>query len=215
MKNKFKYIESYYDVSEIINFYNKINDAWTDNTFKIDKINYGVSGCWDVPLHLEIESNPVHGLIKKLREDFGNFYLNTGSLRYQAYPFLPHSDIQQDYAVLDFLKLKNAKKYMTFLIPLTWKEHVHPGTAFFSSPPELNEDLYRDRLDVLPHFSKEYENEMIRYSVSGIVDWKNSGDLVMWEDFVFHSTTDHHSYNFSKDPAQFCKSFLSIRVYLV
>ena len=219
MKKKFEYIESYYDVTEIIDFFNKINDPWSKNIHPTEKSPYGLCGCSDVSLHLEIEDNPIHGLLEKIFKDFGHHGKLTvlehlTSIRYQSYPFLPHSDISPDCSVIEYLRSKGAKKYLTFVLPLTWKENVHPGTAFFNSPPLLNEDLYREHLDVLPHYTEKHQVEMSRYSVAAIFEWKNPGDLIVWEDFVFHSTTDHHTYEFSEDPERYSKSFLSIRAYV-
>lgn len=219
MNNNFKYIESYYDVTSIINFFNEINDPWSRNLITTDRSIYGIAGCSDVSLRLEIKHNPIHGLIEKLFKDFGdygklNIIPHLTSLRYQSYPFLPHSDISPDCSVIEYLRSVGAKKYLTFVIPLTWKENVHPGTAFFNSPPVLTENLYREHLDVLPHYTEKYQVEMSRYSVADIIHWKNPGDLVMWEDFIFHSTTDHHTYEFSDNPERYSKSFLSIRTYV-
>ena len=50
----------------------------------------------DRPLRLENPANPLHELIPQLKEDFGNFYLHTGSIRYLYYPYSPHTDVRSN-----------------------------------------------------------------------------------------------------------------------
>lgn len=214
MADKFKFIESYYDVTEIKNyFFNKIKDDLSGGPTKSKFSAYGYNGCWDIPLRLENDDNPIHQLIEKLKEDFGDFTIipTDASIRLMSYPFTVHSDLSS--ALLAHLRSVGATTYKTFLIPLSWEQPSTPGTAFFNSPPRLDEPLYKEKLDILPHYSEEARSEMDRYSVAAIYKWKNPGDLVAWDDFVYHSTLDSHDYQYSLEPNNIAKKFISMRVY--
>ena len=216
MADKFKLIESYYDVTEINDyFFNKIKDDLSGGPKKSKSSAYGVVGCWDIPLRLENDDNPIHQLIKKLEDDFGDFTIMTmeSSIRLMSHPFTVHSDLSSTYALLNYIRSVGAKTYKTFLIPLSWEQPSTPGTAFFNSPPRLDEPLYKEKLDILPHYSEETQDEMVRYSVAAIYKWKNPGDLVAWDDFVYHSTLDSHNYQYSLEPKNIAKKFISLRVY--
>ena len=221
MTNNLKFIESYYhienyyNVDEINTYFDKINDDLSGGPKTNKSSAYGYAGCWDTPLRLENIDNPIHKLLDKLKQSFGDFDLipNNASIRHLSHPFTVHDDTGTRYILIDFLKSVGAKRYLTFLIPLSWQLETTPGTAFFSSPPKLHEPLYREKLDILPHYSEEKQSEMAKYSVSAIFKWKNPGDLIAWKDFVFHSTLDSHTYKYSLEPDGIAKKFISMRVY--
>ena len=153
----------------------------------------------------------MHILFDKLQNDYGEFDIIEGSIRYLCAPFLPHTDIANS----KYLKeIKDTKRnYCTFLIPLSWKNGYTPGTVFFNSPPNLNEDLYSECQAILPKYTPAFEKESWSFSVKEIYQWKNPGDLIVWHDFWWHGTTAPETYtSYSKDPRNWVKEFITIRV---
>jgi hypothetical protein len=204
-------------VKEIKNYFEKINDSLlaSRGPFSSIKCALGWAGCWDRSLHLERLDNPIHQVIEKLKQDYGNFFIQECSIRYLSAPFLPHSDVRN----LDWIKRmkqSNYKEGFTFLIPLSWKDDYHPGTAFFNCPPNINEPLYVDMLDILPRYADDYvhkNTDMMNFSVRDTVRWNNPGDLISWENWQWHSSCHFgdHDYPYSKD--SWVKEFISIETY--
>ena len=130
------------------------------------------------------------------------------SIRYQAYPFAPHSDIKN----IEWLLGNKSQGYTegyTFLIPLWWDENCNPGTAFFNNPAKLSELHYTEAQDVLPEI---VDNSNIKnFSVKEIVNWINPGDLIAWKNFQWHGSTCSHSYQYSTK--KYCKEFISIETF--
>jgi len=164
-------------------------------------------GCWDRPLRLEVDDNPIHQLLDMLKKDFGEFIIHTSSIRYLAYPFTLHTDIRGSEWLLE--SRKKYKTGWTLLIPLAWDEGYNPGTAFFSSPPQDNEPLYIEKQDVLPKL--ENPSYAKHFSVKSLVKWKNPGDLVFWENYMFHCSM--HDPNWTYSDSKHCKEFISIETF--
>jgi len=208
MHDEIVHKEHYISESEVIaikDYYKKINDAlgpWPNRHCGPDE--------GDKSLHLD-QPSPVHALIKKLKQDFGNFYIHMSSIRYQSYPFAPHSDIRNVEWLLN-IKSRGYIEGYTFLIPLWWNENCNPGTAFFNNPAKLSEPHYTEAQDVLPEMV--YENFDIRnFSVKEIVNWTNTGDLIAWKNFQWHSGTRSPGYQYSTK--KHFKEFISIETFRV
>ncbi len=194
-------------VSDIKTFFDKkIRDKLSGGPYESKQLESGMEGCWDRSLHFEIKENPIHALITSLQKDFGGFHINESSIRYMAYPFVPHSDIRSS----EWLQEQRQNFYpgYTFLIPIWWKEDYNPGTAFFSSPPENDEQLYIEQQDVLPKFSEQHKKQARNFGVKQIVKWKNTGDLIAWKNFQWHCSLSQANYTYSDKT--WCKEFISI-----
>jgi len=211
LKDDIYFFEKYHDITEIKYFYDEImQDTFTTEIYDAKKANTDFCGSWDRPLRLEIKGNPFHKLLDKIQDDFGQFDIITGSVRHLASPFLPHLDVNNR----DTMRLQHysSRKYGTFVIPLAWKDGYKAGTGFYTSPPSTDEDLYVDHLDKLPEYSPTYKDEELMFSVKKIAYWQNPGDLVSWNNLQWHSTTDPHNWEYSKEEYNWIKQFITIRV---
>ena len=204
------YKESYVsldDVKAIKTFFDKkITDKLSGGPYQSKQLQSGMEGCWDRSLHFEIVENPIHNLVKKLKEDFGDFVIHESSIRHMAYPFVPHSDIRSSKWLQE--QRQNYTAGYTFLIPLWWKQDYNPGTAFFSSPPKEHQELYIEQQDVLPVFSKEHSKQARNFGVEQIIKWKSKGDLVAWKNFQWHCSLSQKDYLYNDK--NWCKEFISI-----
>jgi hypothetical protein len=203
------------DLEKIRNFYHvKINDSiyHSAGPYSDEKNELGWEGCWDRNLHLEILDNPIHKLIDKLKNEFGQFEIDSCSIRYLSAPFLPHSDVVS-VEWIENLKKLNHKEGWIFLIPLSFVNGYVPGTAFFSCPPRLSEPLYSEMLDILPKFNNQYRKEMKNFSVKKIVKWESAGDLIAWENYQYHGSCDFG--NVVYDRQSWVKEFISIKTYII
>jgi len=200
-------------VNEIREYFNNINDSiyHSGGPYAHEKAKIGWQGCWDRNLHYERVDNPIHQVVSKLKEDFGNFIIHQSSLRYLCAPVLPHTDITANEWLVKY-RDQGYKKGYIFLIPLWWKEGFTPCTPFFNSPANVDEPLYSDLLDVLPNYSNEYQEEARNFSVREIVTWKSPGDLIAWENFQWHSSGQFGHTEYVKD--QWIKEFISIKTWL-
>jgi hypothetical protein len=199
-------------VEEIREYFYRINDSLYASRGPYDhvKSKLGWQGCWDRQLHYERDDNPIHRLIAKLKDDFGDFEIYESSIRYLSAPFLPHSDIRN----IDWLKQYKINGYTTgfiFMIPLSWKENYSPGTAFFNSPANVDEPLYSEMLDILPSYSDEFVAESRNFSVKEIVKWESPGDLVAWENFQWHCSCQFGNAKYKRD--DWLKEFISIETH--
>ena len=161
----------------------------------------------DRPLRLENIDNPIHDLIPLLKEDFGNFYIHTCSIRYIYYPYSPHTDVRNNEDLI-----KNRKNYRhgyTFIIPLSWKSGCNPGTTFFDSPPKEGQELYVEHQDVLTKMQNESRNK--NFGVKRLVSWKNPGDLVAWMNYQYHGSLVNKDYPYNDN--EWCKEFISIETF--
>lgn len=196
-------------VNEIKKYFDKINDSLfaSRGPQPHQKTKLGWQGCWDRNLHYEKLDNPIHQIVSKLKEDFGDFEITESSIRYLSSPFLPHSDIRS-VAWLSEYRDTGYKEGFTYIIPLWWKDGYTPGTAFFNNPANINEPLYSDMLDILPNYSTEYEDEEKNFSVREIIKWKSPGDLIAWENFQWHASCSYG--NITYDREIWAKEFISI-----
>ena len=194
-----KKIKNYFDVT--------INDNFSNGPKPQNKFTHNFTGCQDRPLRLENSDNPLHVVIDKLKQDFGDFYLHTGSIRYMNYPFGPHTDIRTQEWLLE--QRKNYNDGHIFIIPLWWEKNYTAGTAFFSSPPSQNEPLYIEHQSILPQAVDD--REIRNFSVKRLLYWKNPGDLIVWKNYTWHSSFAPNGYNYSHD--KFCKEFISIETW--
>ena len=198
-------------VNEIRDYFNSINDSLSASKgpFVTPKHKLGWQGCWDRQLHFEKENNPIHLVIKKLKDDFGNFEAieNSCSIRYMSAPFLPHSDISST-DLLRTMRDNGYREGFIFLIPLWWREGYNPATVFFNSPANLNEPLYSDMLDILPNYSEEFKEESKNFSIRKIINWDSPGDLIAWENFQWHSSGQIGKVEYDK--TTWVKEFISI-----
>lgn len=189
-------------------FDNVINDSFSNGPKVTNKFTHKYSGCYDRPLRLERNDNPLHLLLEKLKKDFGDFYMHDGSIRYMNYPFGPHTDVVDQTWLLEQRQKTNSDGYI-FLIPLWWEPKYTAGTAFFSSPPQREESLYIEHQNILPVASDSKDTK--NFSIKQIVYWKNPGDLIAWKNFTWHSSLAPRDYNYSHN--KFCKEFISIETW--
>jgi hypothetical protein len=199
-------------VNEIKEYFDKINDSLfaSRGPKSHQKTKLGWQGCWDRNLHYEKLDNPIHRVISKLKEDFGDFEIVESSIRYLSAPFLPHSDIRSS-TWLNEHRNNGYKEGFVYLIPLWWKDGYIPGTAFFNNPANIDEPLYSDMLDILPNYSTEYEDEGRNFSVRKIIKWKSPGDLIAWENFQWHSSCSYGDITYNKNT--WAKEFISIETW--
>jgi hypothetical protein len=202
------------EVNEIRDYFDKINDSLLASRGPRTSVKnkLGWEGCWDRQLHWEKTDNPIHKVVTKLKNDFGNFEVAESSIRYLSAPFLPHSDVKSLEWIED-QKKQNRKEGPIILIALWWDRCYTPGTAFYNSPPNLDELLYSEKLDILPNYSNEYQEDMRNFSVREIIKWQSPGDLIAWENFQFHSSC--HFGNVNYDRTKWVKEFISIETYFV
>jgi hypothetical protein len=215
MQKKIIYKENYIStdlVDQVRVYYEAINDSLlaSRGPFPTEKSTLGWQGCWDRNLHYEKLDSPIHQIVYKLKEDFGDFFIHESSIRYLSAPFLPHLDIRNS----DWLrKLRDSDRRpgFTFLIPLWWKKGYTPGTAFFNSPPNIDEPLYSDMLDILPNYSEQFEKESTQFSVREVVKWQSPGDLIVWENFQWHCSCHYGNIEYNKQ--NWAKEFISIETW--
>jgi hypothetical protein len=198
-----------YLLDKIKEFYKDLNDKLSGGPSELGGEFKSIEkeGCWDLPLRLELDDNPLHILLEMLKKSFGEFIIHDSSIRYLAYPFTPHTDIRSSEWLLE-----NRKKYNTghtMIIPFAWEEGYNPGTAFFSSPPKDGEPLYVEKQDVLPKLQNPGYAK--HFSVKKIFHWKNPGDLLIWENYKFHCSTHDPAWQYTDD--KHCKEFISIETF--
>lgn len=197
------------EVDAIRTYYDRINDSMKNSRGPQVNIKskLGWQGCWDRQLHWERHDNPMHDIAQRLRKDFGDFEITESSVRYLSAPFLPHSDVKS-LAWIENQKNQRKKEGMIILIALWWDQSYTPGTVIYSSPPNLDEQLYSERLDILPHFADEHREEMRNFSIKEIIKWNSPGDLVAWENFQFHSSCQFGDVVYDRE--KWMKEFISI-----
>jgi hypothetical protein len=211
--HKKNYISSEF-VNQIRSYYERINDSLlaSRGPWTFERAKLGYQGCWDRQLHYEKSDSPIHQIVSKLKEDFGDFFIHESSIRYLSAPFLPHSDIRNNNWLKE-LQSNGCRPGFTFLIPLWWKKGYTPGTAFFNSPANLDEPLYSDMLDILPNYSESSKEEARNFSVREIVKWESPGDLIAWENFQWHCSCHHGHIEYNKQT--WAKEFVSIETWIV
>jgi hypothetical protein len=215
-KKEIGYYSSFFSSDEILelkHFYNvTVNDWWSeDAAYPEPRLERGLHGCWSRPLRLEREDNPLHKMLNRLKEQFGDFRIHEGSLERMAYPFMPHSEVRTS----EWRKEQRKRGYRpgyVFLIPLWWKDDYKAGTAFFSNPPDEEDDFYEDHHDILPRMSSEnYHNALEKnLGVTSILMWEKPGDLICWSNYLWHASTDPDGYEYSNEFDNACKEFITI-----
>ena len=220
-KEKYLYSE---EIHNIIMFFDTMNFGFgkSRGPYKAAWLELGWQGCFDVSSNLQIESNPVHNLIDKLKKDFGDMIIWRCSVRHFYAPFDVHNDypsVERHAKWRDKIESLGCdvdQKGYTFLIPLWWEKDYNAGTAFFNAPPKKDEPLYEDCQEKLPKFNKKhYQDRVFKnriFSVRRIVDWKNVGDLVGWENYTLHCSTHTPNWEYSRD--KMVKRFLSIDCFI-
>tara|TARA_Y100000361_G_scaffold97212_1_gene87158 strand:- start:3015 stop:3740 length:726 start_codon:yes stop_codon:yes gene_type:complete len=231
---KEKYLSSE-EMHNINMFYDTMNFGYgsSKGPYKAGWLELGWQGCWDTSARLHIESNPVHVLTERLQKDFGKMIFWRASLRHFHAPFDVHDDYpykERDIKKLESLGIKHSPrvgpyesiegkiipKGYTFLVPTWWEKGYNAGTAFFNAPPKDGEPLYEDCQEVLPKFNEEhYRTREVKnriFSVRQIVNWKNVGDLIGWENYTLHCSTHTPNWEYSRDKV--VKRFLSIDCFI-
>ena len=207
--HKEKYVDDEL-LGKIISYIDKRNDDLMGGPI-VDKApnssSIGMEGCSDRPLRLEDPDNPIHELLKKLKNDLQDFYIHTGSIRYLYYPYGPHTDIRSSEEIIEMRK-KYTNGY-TILIPLRWKAGYVPGTAFFDSPPKENQSLMAEHQEVLPRLQKATASK--NFSVKKLITWKNPGDLVAWKNYQWHCSMLVGDWTYTEK--EWCKEFISLETY--
>lgn len=216
MKKQLIYKENFISsdqVNEIRTYFDKINDSLKASSGPFDTPDHylGWSGTWSRQLHFELPDNPIHLIVDKLKQEFGDFECQPGkcSIEYLSSPFLPHTDIHSDEFLQELRARGNPKVYI-FLIPLWWKTGHTPVTGFFNSPPDLNEPLYSDMADIFPKYAPTKFDPSVNFSVRQIFPWKSPGDLIMWEGFQWHSSGALGNIEYARD--NWSKEFITLEV---
>jgi hypothetical protein len=203
------YTLEYHNVTDIIEYLEQFPDQ--GGPFDMVNTQLGLQGCSDRYLGFDDPHSPVHCLVSKLKEDYGDFHIYSASHRTMFYPFMPHTDIRSQ----EFIRKARADGFTegySFLIPLSWQDNYLPGTVFFNNPAKIEEDLYDDRPDILVPYVKEvYDKTAMNLSVRKVIDWENPGDLIAWKNFMWHSSKYDSNWNYSKD--NWCKKFLNIETW--
>ena len=145
-------------VEQIRSYYDQINDSLLASVgpYPWEKAKSGYQGAWDRNLHYEKTDSPIHQIVSNLKEEFDDFFIYNSSIRYLSSPFLPHTDIR-GHSWLKKFQSDGYRPGFSFIIPLWWKKGHTPGTAFFNSPPNLDEPLYSDMLDILPNYAETFK----------------------------------------------------------
>ena len=203
-------------VSAIREYFNKINDSLyaSAGPFASVKSKLGWQGCWDRQLHFEKADNPIHEIITKLKQDFGEFDYDSNrcSIRYLSAPFLPHSDIASIKSFKEFRKTGYKEGYI-FIIPLWWEKNYRPVTGFFNNPAKLEEPHYSDVLDIFPEYLETYQEESKNLSVREIIEWQSPGDLIAWENYQWHGSGQIGNFSYNKE--SWVKEFISIETKIL
>ena len=209
------YQENYISFDEVVaikHFYDEIvNDIAQNNIREESTRIYGYVDGKHRPLRLNRSDNPLLLVIEKLKQDFGNFYIESSmsSVINLHYPHGIHTDINSSQ---EQLELRNKyKKGQSFIIPLWWDPEYQPGTAFYSTPPKQNEKLYIECQSDLPQFKED--KHIKNFSVQAIWHWKNPGDLLAWNHYTWHSTTSPNGYEYALDKC--CKEFIKLYTWSV
>ena len=212
------YQENYISRDEAKNikyFYDEIvNDHHITNIRETKQRPYKFLGSKDRPLRLERDDNPFLSVIEKLKKDFGDFQIDISmsSVIYLYYPFGVHTDIVSSEKLLE--QRKKGNKYgQSFIIPLWWDSEYSPGTVFYSSPPHPEENLYIEYQDDLPEYYPEHNEFLKNFSVQSLWKWKNPGDLIAWDHYVWHSTTCPQGYQYTHDKC--FKEFIKINTWKI
>lgn len=204
--HKISYV-SHEEVKKIKHFYDiTINDKFSNGPKKNIKVEGVSEGCWDRPLRLDNNNNPLITVINKLHKDFGNFEIHTASVRYLAFPFAPHTDIRDTSWYQNYRK-KYSRGY-TFIIPLWWNHDYQAGTAFFSCPPEDDQPLYEEYNDCLTQYSDVGKVAGKNFGVKKIIQWQSPGDLIAWKNFQWHCSLSPRGYSYNLE--KWVKEFISI-----
>jgi hypothetical protein len=207
--HKEKYVDDEL-LGKIISYIDKRNDDLMGGPI-VDKApnssSIGMEGCSDRPLRLEDPDNPIHELLKKLKNDLQDFYIHTGSIRYLYYPYGPHTDIRSSEEIIEMRK-KYTNGY-TILIPLRWKAGYVPGTAFFDSPPKENQSLMIEHQESLPELQRKTASK--NFGVRKLITWKNPGDLVAWKNYRWHCSMLVGDWTYTEK--EWCKEFISLETY--
>jgi hypothetical protein len=67
-------------------------------------------------------------------------------------------------------------------------------------------------LTTLPGYAPQYQEESKNYSVRQILEWQCPGDLIAWENFQFHCSSQLGSWQY--DRTAWVKEFISIETYV-
>jgi hypothetical protein len=216
MGKRTSYVKQFISTEEIAairGFYEKMDPAPSGGPWKSSTIRLGHEGAWDRSLHLDKPGlNPGKMIVDRLQRRFGLFDVYTSSIRYLAAPFAPHSDVIS----AEWLLKKRATGLLPgwkFLIPLAWIDGYNPKTYIFSSPPEHNEKLYSEYQHDLPYTVNDLDgsDRSKNFSIKTILEWKDPGDLLAWQDFQWHCSSDPDGMKYNlTDWRSACKEFISV-----
>jgi hypothetical protein len=159
-------------VSAIKHFFDKkIRDKLSGGPNKADQLEAGLEGCWDRSLHYELKDNPIHEVIDKLIKDFGGFHVHESSIRYMAYPFVPHSDIRNS----EWLLAQRQNFYPGYDVKSSGDFH-YPKTGYMGW--HTNHDNPLERVYIT--YATEERKSFFRYIENGkmITDYDNKGITV-------------------------------------
>lgn len=216
MGKRTSYVKQFISTEEIASirgFYEKMDPAPSGGPWKSSTVRLGHEGAWDRSLHLDKPGlNPGKMIVDRLQRRFGLFDVYTSSIRYLAAPFAPHSDVIS----AEWLLKKRATGLLPgwkFLIPLAWIDGYNPKTYIFSSPPEHNEKLYSEYQHDLPYTVNDLDgsDRSKNFSIKTILEWKDPGDLLAWQDFQWHCSSDPDGMKYNlTDWRSACKEFISV-----
>ena len=216
MGKRTSYVKQFISTEEIAairGFYEKMDPAPSGGPWKSSTVRLGHEGAWDRSLHLDKPGFiPGKMIVDRLQRQFGDFDVYTSSIRYLAAPFAPHSDVIS----AEWLLKKRATGLLPgwkFLIPLAWIDGYNPKTYIFSSPPEHNEKLYSEYQHDLPYTVNDLDgsDRSKNFSIKTILEWKDPGDLLAWQDFQWHCSSDPDGMKYNlTDWRSACKEFISV-----
>lgn len=202
-------------VDQIRTYFDKINDSLAASRGPFDQPDHylGWAGTWSRQLHFELPDNPIHLVVDKLKQEFGDFECRLArcSIEYLSSPFSPHTDIY-DVEFLKELRARGKPTVYIFLIPLWWKPGHTPVTGFFNNPPDLDEPLYSEVSDIFPKCVPITFDETVNLSLRKMFSWNSPGDLIAWEGFQWHSSGALGDIEYSR--TDWAKEFITIEAIM-
>lgn len=204
------------EVNEIRTYFDNINDSRELSAGPFDHPIHSLGWCgtWSRQLHFELPDNPIHKVIYKLKQEFGDFECRPThcSIEYLSSPFLPHTDVHSVEFLHELRSRGNPKIYI-FLIPLWWKPGHTPVTGFFNNPPNLDEPLYSEMADMFPKYAPGKFDPGVNFSVKKFFPWKSPGDLIVWESFQWHSSGSTGQIEYTRN--DWSKEFVTIEAIML
>jgi hypothetical protein len=202
MKKTIDYYPNFISEEEAANFlkfYEKLDDKLLDGPRKHIGLIAGKTGGYNRITHYQTPYSkgkyfPIDAVMDKIIDKFGDFIIGGITIKNMHWPLGVHTDAGTLIQYLKTTKLK-VRPLRTFMIPLWWDCTFPVKTYFFSTPAEYNEPSFNDYAEDLPKYIKQEDGDIqqfqsVDFSVKKILEWKNPGDLLTWENYQHHCSND-------------------------